>query len=134
MPYADGLRQVGYHDLDGRAGFKLAMQSVGDRYYLYVAAMWEPGLFILEVTDPRQPRLVRFLPGPPNTWTLQVQVADGRMITNLEHVPAGWADADGAGQEGFVIWDVSDPEDPRRLGSWHGGKSGTHRNFYDGGL
>lgn len=134
MPIAHGIDQVGYHDLDGKAGFKLALQEVDGRFYLYVAAMWEPGLFILDVTDPGRPELVRFMPGPPNTWTLQVQVADSRMITNLEHVPAGWAKAgDTPPQEGFVIWDVSDPEDPKRLGSWHGGKSGTHRNFYDGG-
>jgi hypothetical protein len=134
VPIARGLSLAGYHDLDGRAGFKLAMQELDGRFYLYVGSMWEPGLFVLDVTDPRNIKLLRRLPGPPNTWTIQVQVADGIMITNLEHMPPGWgADSGAEPEEGFVIWDVRDPEDPQQIGKWSGGASGTHRNYYDGG-
>ena len=34
------------------------------------------------MTDPEHPELLRFLDGPPNTMTLQVQVADRTMITD----------------------------------------------------
>jgi hypothetical protein len=34
-------------------------------------------------------KLARWLAGPPNTMTIQVQVADGVMITALEHPPPG---------------------------------------------
>jgi hypothetical protein len=124
---------VGYADLDGRSGFKLAIKEHGDRFYLYVAPLWEPGLTILDVTDPAQPRQVRWIDGPPNTWTLQVQVAGDRMITNLEHVPPGWGRGEGAPQDGFTIWDVSDPEDPEVQGVWRSSAAGSHRNYYDGG-
>jgi hypothetical protein len=72
---------LAYHDLDGRSGFKLALQEVAGRFFLYVAGFWHSGWSILDVTDPEHPELLRFLEGPPNTMTIQVQVADGTMIT-----------------------------------------------------
>jgi hypothetical protein len=126
---------VGYHDLDGRPGFKLAMQRHGDRWYLYLGHLWHRGWSILDVTDPRSPRLCRFVDGPANTWTIQVQVADGRLVTALEKPNEGWGVEPGLPfEEGAYIWDVAqDPEDPRLLGHWRTGGTGTHRNFYSGG-
>jgi hypothetical protein len=31
------------------------------------------------------------------------------------------------------LWDISDPEDPKQVGSWQGGATGAHRNSYPGG-
>jgi hypothetical protein len=81
MAYSQNIDRIGYHDLEGRVGFKLAMREAGGHFFLYVASMWEPGLFILDVTDAENPEFVRFIAGPPNTWCLQVQVAGDRMIT-----------------------------------------------------
>jgi hypothetical protein len=133
MPFAQNVELIGYDDLAGRSGFKLAMQEAGGRFYLYVAALWEPGLSIIDVTDPAAPRFVRWIDGPPGTWTLQVQVADQRMITNMEPIPAGWGTPSPTFEEGITIWDVADPEDPKVLGKWSSGATGTHRNHYDGG-
>ena len=80
---------LAYHDLDGRSGLKLALQEVDGRFFLYVAGFWHAGWSILEVTDPEHPQLLRWLAGPPGTMTIQVQVADGIMITALEHPPPG---------------------------------------------
>ena len=128
------VRVVGYHDLDARPAFKLAMQEVGGRFYLYMGHLWHRGWSVLDVTDPGAPRLLRFIEGPANTWTIQIQVAAGRMITALERIAPGWGgDADAPGEEGVLIWDVSDPETPRRLGKFTTDGGGTHRNYYDGG-
>lgn len=125
---------MGYSDLDGRPGFKLAMQEVGGRFYLYLGHLWHRGWSIVDVTDPRAPTLLRFIDGPANTWTIQVQIAEGRMITALERIAPSWGgDADGSFEAGVFIWDVSDPEKPVQLGQWRTGGSGTHRNHYDGG-
>ena len=126
---------LAYHDLDGRSGFKLALQEAGGRFFLYVAGFWHAGWSILDVTDPEHPELLRFLDGPPNTMTIQVQVADGTMITALEHPPPGLTigDAAAAPQDGFLIWDVREPDRPQLLGQWVSGGTGTHRNFYNGG-
>jgi hypothetical protein len=125
---------VGYHDLDGRPGFKLALHRAEDRWYLYMGNLWHRGWTILEVTDPAAPRLVRFIEGPSNTWTIQMQVAEGRMITALEKIDSGWGDDPQAPFEaGFLVWDLADPEDPTRLGRYETGGYGCHRIFYAGG-
>ena len=132
--YSRHMEAVGYTDLEGRPAFKLALHKAGERWYLYTATFWHPGLNIVEVTDPANPRFVRFIPGPPNTWTLQVQIADGRMITSEERIAPGWGDdPDKPFSEGFLIWDLADPEDPQVLGKFKTGGKGTHRNYYDGG-
>lgn len=125
---------IGYCDVDGRPAFKLALHKDGDRWFLYTGQFWHSGFSIIEVTDPANPRFVRFVEGPPNTWTLQVQVADGKLITSQEKISEGWGHTEGEGWgDGLLIWDLADPEDPKLLGHWSTGGEGTHRNYYDGG-
>src|SRR5262249_5109113 len=125
---------AGYLDLESRPGFKMALHKAGDRWFLYVAMLWTSGWSIVEVTDPARPRFVRFIQGPPNTWTLQIQIAEGIAITSLERIYPGWGGVDDAPfEEGFYIWSLADPEDPRLLGHYRTGGFGTHRNYYDGG-
>jgi hypothetical protein len=132
--FANNIEALGYHDLSGKPAFKLAMQEVNRRWYLYVAHLWHRGWSVLEVTDPTEPQLCAFVPGPENTWTIQVQVADGKMITALERIAPGWGGIDGQPfAEGFFIFDVSHPIEPKRIGHFETGSTGTHRNFYDGG-
>jgi hypothetical protein len=132
--WLDGLEIVGYHDLDGRPGFKMGLQVVGERWYLYLGHLWHRGWSVLDVTDPRSPSLVGSIDGPSNTWTIQVQVAGGRMITSLEKIDAGWGDdPDQPFEEGFILWDVGQPADPEPIGRFRTGGNGTHRNFFDGG-
>jgi hypothetical protein len=132
--FAQNIELVGYHDLNGRPAFKLAMQEVNGRLYLYLAHLWHRGWSILDVSDPTAPQLAAFIPGPENTWTIQIQVAEGKMITALERIAPGWGGFDDRPfSEGFLIWDVSEPTKPRQLGHFRTGSTGTHRNFYDGG-
>lgn len=132
--YSRNLEAVGYMDLEGRPAFKLAIHRSGSRWYLYTATLWHPGLNIVEVTDPAKPRFVRYIEGPANTWTLQIQIAQGKMITSQERISPGWGEKPGQPfGEGFLIWDLADPEDPKQLGHFKTGGAGTHRNYYDGG-
>jgi hypothetical protein len=132
--FARNVEPIAYHDLNGKPAFKLAMQELNGRWYLYLAHLWHRGWSILDVTDPTAPQLIAFIPGPDNTWTIQIQVAEGKMITALERIAPGWGGVEGQPfAEGFLIWDVGDPIKPRRLGQFHTGSTGTHRNFYDGG-
>jgi hypothetical protein len=130
-----GIEVVGYHDLAGNPAFKLAMQTVDDRWYLYLSHFWRSSWSVVDVTDPARPELVRTIDGPPNTWTLQVQVADGVMITALERAAPGWGyDPELTEQVGVLIWDVaSDPTNPKLLSHYDTTGRGTHRNYYAGG-
>jgi hypothetical protein len=132
--FANNTEVISYHDLNSRPAFKLAMQEVNGRWYLYLAHLWHRGWSIFDVTDPTAPDFVTYIPGPENTWTIQIQVADGKMITALERIAPGWGGVERAPfSEGFLIWDVADPIKPRLLGQFYTAASGTHRNFYDGG-
>jgi len=132
--FAQNIETVGYHDLNNKPAFKLAMQEVNNRWYLYLAHLWHRGWSILDVTDPTAPEFCTFVPGPENTWTIQIQVAEGKMITGLERIAPGWGGTDRQSlAEGFFIFDVSAPTKPRQLGHFQTGSTGTHRNFYDVG-
>jgi hypothetical protein len=135
VPFASNFEAIGYHDLDNRPGFKFAMQERAGRFYLYTAHLWEAAVSILDVTDPRRPKLLKRIEGPGNTWSHQIQIADGLMVVNHEHRIPGWGfDPQGPPpEEGLLIYDVDDPAVPRLLGKWRGGGNGTHRNFYTGG-
>jgi hypothetical protein len=132
--FGRNVEVVGYSELDGRPGFKLDIQQVSDRWYLYMGHLWHRGWTIVDVTDPSAPEVVNFIPGPTNTWTIQMVTADGKMITALEKIAPGWGgDPDASNDEGVLIWDLSSPLDPQQLGHFRTGGTGTHRNFYAGG-
>jgi hypothetical protein len=131
---ASGLDLVGYSELDGRPAFKLAIQEVAGRWYLYCGHLWDRGWSIVDVTEPAEPRVVRFVPGPPDTWSIQVNVADGLMVTALQRIPPQWGGRPGAAfEEAALVWDVRDPTEPRRLSQISLGGTGSHRNFWAGG-
>ncbi|MCU1598521.1 MAG: hypothetical protein JWQ47_2260 [Glaciihabitans sp.] len=132
---ASGIDPVGYHDLDGKPGFKLALQVVDAHWYLYVTHFWEPRLSVLDVTDPAAMELVGSIVGPDDTATWQVQVADRTIVQGLEARPPSWGgDPERPGDEGLRIWDASDPAHPELLGQWKtGAPDGVHRNHYTGG-
>lgn len=131
---SDGIDLAGYHDLDGRPGFKLALQVLDGRSYLYVTHFWEPLLSVLDVTDPADMQIVASREGPDHSATWQVQVADGVLVQGLEHRPAPWGgDPDRPGDEGIRLFDVSDPTAPELMGHWRTGAKGVHRSHYAGG-
>jgi hypothetical protein len=134
--YAKNMKAVGYCDLDGKSAFKMAVHKHGDRWFLFTATLWEPGLNILDVTDPANPWLVKHIPldVPPQTQTNQIQIADGIMITSIEALDVQFGGKPGPWEfEGFLIWSLDDPENPKRIGHFSTGGRGTHRNYYDGG-
>jgi len=128
------MRVVGYSEVNRRPPFKLAIQQVDGRWLLYMGHLWDRGWTIMDVTNPRDPNVVSFIPGPANTWTIQMDVEEGKMITALERIPPGWGgDASKPNDEGVLIWSLADPVRPKLLGQYKTGGSGTHRDGYFGG-
>ena len=137
------IEYVGYHDLGGKMGFQIAMQKAKGRYYLYTASFRDNGWNILDVTDPANPRHIKWVEGPwisdarDGQGTLKLQIADGYMITahsGLIKFLMGCED-DLPCWGGIKIWDVkTDPEDPKFLGEYEClAPGGVHRFFYNGG-
>jgi len=127
---AENMKVVGFSGLDGRYGaFKMALNHPSNgRWYLYMGHSFNLGWSILDVTDAANPKLVKFIPfnGPKDWITSQVTVNDNLMITSLDRrQPADGPD--------IILWDISDPENPRELSRWGNGTTGAHRNSYPGG-
>jgi hypothetical protein len=134
---ASNMTPVGYSDLDGRGGaFKMAIRHVNDHWYLYMGHLWSRGWTILDVTDPANPKVAKFIPGFPNTWSIQMELHDNLMVTSVGSFSESWgADPNKPpAKEGALFWDISDPLNPKLLSNWETGTpAGTHRNGYPGG-
>jgi hypothetical protein len=116
--------QLGHTDLDGHGdcmhvnvkdGFAYVGHMGGDRI----------GTSIVDVSDPRHPRLVTQLLTPPGTHSHKVQVVDGLLLVNHERTPSepgarSWS-------AGLKIFSISDPGDPRELGFLEMRGPGVHR-------
>jgi hypothetical protein len=127
---AENMKVIGFSGLDGRYGaFKMALNHPANgRWYLYMGHSFNQGWSILDVTDPANPKLVKFIPfnGPKDWITSQVTVHDNLMITSLDRrTPADGPD--------IILWDISDPVNPKELSRWGSGTTGAHRNSYPGG-
>ncbi len=137
---AENMEVLGYTIMNGHPAFKISMTSANGRYYLIAGHYNIPGWSVIDVTNPRDPKVVSFIPGPPNTSTSQVDVADGILVAALGKPNGSKADAglDGSKpyEAGVMLVDVKDPLHPRELGRWHTDNptgTGTHRNMYTGG-
>jgi hypothetical protein len=132
---AMNMKPVGYTDVGGRRGaFKMAIKQVNGRWYLYMGHLWHYGWSIVDVTDVTNPKFVKFIPGPENTWDIQMTLHDNLMITGMQQQPPDWGgDLSKPFGDGVLLWDISDPVNPKQLSQWKTGASGTHRNSYPGG-
>jgi hypothetical protein len=136
---ANNMKPIGYSDMDGRGGaFKMAIRHVGDRWYLYMGHLWNRGWSIVDVTDPANPKVAKFIPGPENTWTIQMDLHDNTMLTSVGSFAPSWGgDPNKPSEEGVLIWDISNPLSPELYSHWKTGNptsmAGTHRNVYPGG-
>jgi len=129
---ASNMKPIGYSNINGHGAFKLAIKHVGDKWYLYMAHLWENGWTIMDVTDPTNPKVVKHWDMGDNTASGQVDFHDNLMVTALGGIPWGW-DSEKPHQTGAAFWDISDPVNPKLLSKWGGPGYSTHRNGYPGG-
>lgn len=127
---AHNLKLVGWSDLGGSGD---AMHVNIKDGFAFVAHMGATGTSILDVRDPRDPRLVGRIPVPlgDNTRSHKVQIVGDTLLINRErkHERTGG----GRGRPwvaGISTYDVSNPLEPRQLGFWSAGGRGVHRMTY----
>ncbi len=143
--YIKNLEVVGYHDLNHMMAFQMALHKTDDgKYYMYLGSFKGAGWNIIEVTDPANPRFVKFFECcDPEEYKAQstpkIQIADGLMIAALGGgIPIlhGTKPGDTA-LGGLNIYDLrEDPENPKLLSHWETGVEngmGVHRFAYNGG-
>ncbi|HWO71749.1 MAG TPA: hypothetical protein VNP94_13530 [Actinomycetota bacterium] len=123
-----GLRLLGHSDL---GGFGDGMQVIREGDALYVGHVGPSGMgtSILDVSDPRAPRLVRQWPAPPGTHTHKVQLAEGMLLVNRERFRSG----QGFEWGGFVVYRLDDPFAPEPIGEYRCTGAGVHRMWWTGG-
>jgi hypothetical protein len=133
--FASNVEFVAFTDVGGHIPFKMSIHQANGRWYMYAGAQDDRGWSVLDITDPARPAVLNWIPGPSNTRTVQVDIAEGKMITGLEKSQRGGdTNPNAPYDEGVVIWSLDDPVHPRRLGQYKtGGGLGTHRNGYYGG-
>jgi hypothetical protein len=119
--------------------FKITMTRARDRWYIIGGHYTVPGWSVVDVTDPKNPTVAKFIPGPANTSTNQVDLADNILVAALSRPTAredAGMDAKKPYQAGVALIDMKDPLNPKELGRWLTDKPegrGTHRNMYQGG-
>jgi hypothetical protein len=129
-----GMRYLGGHDLagHGHGGEGIALLERGGRRYLYVAHERGPVNFsVLDVTDPRVPRLLTQETLPhQDVRSNSLAVADDLMLVAYQ------VNAPGQGPAGIEVFDLGRPGEPRSVGflDLSGPRSrGTHWVGFTGG-
>jgi hypothetical protein len=136
---ASNVELVGYTLMNEHPAFKITMTRARDRWYIIGGHYTVPGWSVVDVTDPKNPTVAKFIPGPANTSTNQVDLADNILVAALSRPTAredAGMDAKKPYQAGVALIDVKDPLNPKELGRWLTDKPegrGTHRNMYQGG-
>lgn len=112
------LRQVGRLDMPG--GGQVVVQG----RYAYVGHMDPPaGTSIVDVSDPRRPRLVSHLTVPPFMHSHKVRVREDLMLVNSEDLRKPHPEF----TPGLKIYDISDKANPREIAFHRTGGRGVHR-------
>ncbi len=143
--YVKNMDVIGYHNLNGVMAFQMALYRTPEgKYYMYCGSFKGAGWTILDVTDPANPRYVKFFTccdteEYKKQSTPKIQIADGLMGAALGGgIPfLHGCKLEDKNLSGLQIYDLrDDPENPRLLSTWETGVEdglGVHRFCYCGG-
>ena len=150
--YARNMRVVSHSDQGGRPD---GVQIMVHRGFAYVGHMFSKGFSVIDVRDAKNPRAVNYVAASPNTWTIHLQTHDDLLLViNAKDMFAAAEFADerayysgalgktvGTAEArrerdwsaGLAVYDISKPENPRRIGFMPVEGGGIHRIWYTGG-
>src|SRR6202521_4645756 len=152
--YAKNMKLIGYTDQGGRPD---GVQIMVNKGYAYVGHMFSKGFSVIDVRDPRNPKPVKYMPAPHNTWTIHLQAHGDLLLvinakdmfaaeefqderayyigSHAEKAEQGYA-AEAKKRDwtaGLAVYDISKPEEPRKIGFMPVEGGGIHRIWYTGG-
>ena len=152
--FVRNMKLIGHSDQGGRPD---GVQIMVNKGYAFVGHMFSKGFSVIDVRDPRQPKPVKYIPAPENTWTIHLQThGDLLLVINARDMFAApefqderqyykgshaeksaAAEAAPASQRnwtaGLVVYDIANPAQPRRIGFMPVEGGGIHRIWYVGG-
>ena len=150
--FARNMRIVSHSDQGGRPD---GVQIMVHRGFAYIGHMFSKGFSVIDVRDAKNPRPVNHVAAPPNTWTIHLQTHDDLLLViNAKDMFAAAEFADerayyrgalgktvGTAEArrvrdwsaGLAVYDISKPENPRRIGFMPVEGGGIHRIWYTGG-
>ena len=151
----NNMELVGYNDLQGRSAYHSSVKKQGERWIAYVGeqgdvpmrlnpltGQLEPdGTSILDVTDPKHPKYIAHIPGPPEKPGDGYRGLVGSSGAKFVHVCSG-SDLPHADKSKFYLlrdfggtawemWDVTDPAKPSRLNVVISGLQNTHNGWWE---
>lgn len=122
------IELLGHSDLNGK-GDGMQVMRKGDHLYVGHMGYNGVGTSVLDVSNPREPRVVRQIPIPENTHSHKVQLAGDILLVNHEQqLRAGTPFS-----AGLAVYDVSKPADPAQIGFLPIRGQGIHRMWWVGG-
>jgi hypothetical protein len=143
---AKNMRLVGANDLQARSAYQPVIQQQGGRFIAYIGlhggsalnpltGKTEPnGTAIVDVTDPRKPRLLYHIPGSAEGsgeagGAQMARVCAGKELPKGD--PAKTYLLRTLGNQAHEVWDVSDPSKPTHVSTVVSGLTTTHKNWWE---
>ncbi len=114
---AKNMNMVGWTDMNGRPdGEQITGQVIDGRDYIFYGHYWSQGVSIVDVTDPRKPETVAFIPVQDATGKFsKVQVSGTVLMLPIRSLYEIDGERPVLGRHGVLFFDVSDPRHPKQL-------------------
>ncbi len=144
-PEKSNMDLVGFHDLQARSAYQPLVHKQGERWIAYIGhhggvsanpltgAQEDNGTSILDVTDPKAPKMLAHIPGEPGAGesggAQMVRVCDGATLPGA--VKAKVYLLRPYGNAAHEVWDVTLPAKPALLTTVVKGLKGTHKSWWE---
>ncbi len=138
---ARNMALVAHHPLQGRGAYQPVIREQAGRWIAYVGhhageapnaltgRREQNGTSILDVSDPRLPRLLAHLPAAGGGGAQMVRLCGGDSLPRGER--GRWYLLRTHGHRAHELWDVTAPEAPRFVTTVADGLSDTHKSWWE---
>jgi len=148
---AESARNIAYLGHTDNAGHGDCVQVMVARGHAYMGTRTSRGVAVADVSDPRAPRPVNWLPIHPNSWCMHLQAAEDLLLVieeldlkalltiNEYYGQSNQVDSRRYGTRGqdfsagMRVYDIKDPANPRAIGFMEVAGLGLHRIWWTGG-
>ena len=131
---AQNMRLIGHNDLQGRDSLQVVLKGNyayighhrGEAFNPLTGKREDNGTTILDVANPREPKIVAHIPGRKGAESRAVQVAE-RLLPGKDFL---LRNQESSGFTGFEVWDITDRANPK-LASTIGPFQAAHKSWWD---